>query len=179
LSGITGVSADSTSDVWAVGGLAGGGTTSLHWNGQSWSQVPTARLRFGGVSALTALSPTNVWAVGTGPGVPTGGFSAHPTAVIEHFTGTGWSIVPSPNPNPQGNNSLGAIAAVSANDIWAVGLQLKGPFTERWNGQSWTIVSTPSGVLSLGGMSALSSGTVVAVGQGTSQQGQSGIILSN
>jgi hypothetical protein len=179
LSGPGGVSADSSSDVWALADLSGGGTTSLHWNGQAWSQVPTARLRFGGVGALTALSPTNVWAVGTGPGVPTGGFSAHPTAVIEHFDGTSWSVVPSPNPNPQGNNSLDEIAGVSGSDIWAVGFRLGGPFTERWNGQSWTIVSTPSGVLSLGGMSALSSGTVVAVGQGTSQQGQSGIILSN
>src|SRR5262249_5512555 len=138
------VSADSSSDVRAVGGA-----TSLHWDGTSWSQIPTARLRFGGVVAVTALSPTNVWAVGAGPGVPTGGFSAHPTAVIEHWDGTTWSVVPSPNPNPQGNNSLVAVAAVSANDIWAVGHQLLGPFTEHWDGKKWSIVNTPSGVASL------------------------------
>ncbi len=173
---VTGISADSSTDVWAVGGLAAGGTTRLHWDGTSWSQIPTAFLRFGGVGAVTALSPTNVWAVGTGPGVPTGGFSAHPTAVIEHWDGTSWSVVPSPNPNPQGNNSLGAVAAVSAKDIWAVGQQLLGPFAEHWNGNRWKIAAVPAGVSFLAGLATLSGGTVIAVGHGTDN---SGIILSN
>jgi hypothetical protein len=174
------VSADSSTDVWAMGFLATGSTTaenvSLHWNGTSWSQIPAAHLRSGGVGPLSALSPANVWAVGTGPGAPTGGFSAHPTAVIEHWDGTSWSVVPSPNPNPSGNNSLGAVAAVSANDVWAVGLQLQGPFTEHWDGTSWSIISAPGGVRFFGGMAASSGGTVLAVGQGTNG---SGIILSN
>jgi hypothetical protein len=174
------ISADSSTDVWAMGFLATSSTTeanvSLHWNGTSWSQIPAGHLRFGGVGPLTALSPANVWAVGTGPGVPTGGFSAHPTAVIEHWDGTSWSVIPSPNPNPQGNNSLGAVAAVSASDIWAMGLQLQGPFTEHWDGTRWSIVTTPSGIRFIGGMAASSSGHVLAVGQGTNQ---SGIILSN
>jgi hypothetical protein len=166
VSTVNAVSADSSTDVWAVGGSAAG-TVSLHWDGTTWTQIPTARLRFGGVVSVAALSPSNVWAVGTGPGVPTGGFSAHPTAVIEHFDGTSWSVVPSPNPNPQGNNSLVAIAAVNANDIWAVGHQLQGPFTEHWDGTRWSIVATPSGVANLIGMTALGDGTVVAVGEGT------------
>jgi len=135
-----------------------------------------ARLRFGGVVTVAALSPADVWAVGTGPGVPTGGFSAHPTAVIEHWDGTSWTVVPSPNPNPQGNNGLVAVAGVSASDVWAVGHQLLGPFTEHWNGKSWTIVTTPAGVRFFGAMAASGAGTVLAVGQGTNQ---SGIILSN
>jgi hypothetical protein len=180
--GISGgaVSADSSTDVWAMGFLATSSTTeenvSLHWDGASWTQTPAAHLRFGGVGPVTALSAANVWAVGTGPGVPTGGFSAHPTAVIEHWDGTGWSVVPSPNPNPQGNNSLGAVAAVSASDVWAVGHQLLGPFTEHWDGTSWSIVATPGGVSFLAGMAASSIGKVLAVGQGTNQ---GGIILSN
>ena len=149
---------------------------SLHWNGTSWAVNTAARLRFGGVVTVAALSPADVWAVGTGPGVPTGGFSAHPTAVIEHWDGTSWTVVPSPNPNPQGNNGLVAVAGVSASDVWAVGHQLLGPFTEHWNGKSWTIVTTPAGVRFFGAMAASSGGTVLAVGQGTNQ---SGIILSN
>ena len=174
------ISADSATDVWAMGFLATSSTTtenvSLRWDGTSWTQAPAAHLRFGGVGPLSALSPANVWAVGTGPGVPTGGFSAHPTAVIEHWDGTSWTVVPSPNPNPQGNNGLGAVAAVSASDVWAVGRQLLGPFTEHWNGKSWSIVATPGGVSFLAGMAASSGGTVLAVGQGTNQ---SAIILSN
>jgi hypothetical protein len=171
----TAISADSSTDVWTVGSF-GAGTPALHWNGVTWSQVPTVRLRFGGVSAIAALSAINVWAVGVGPGVPTGGFSAHPTALVEHWDGTSWSVVASPNPNPQGNNSLFAITAVNANDIWAFGLQLKGPFSEHWNGTSWSIVPLPSGVSVIAGATALSDGTVVAVGEGTNG---SAVILHN
>jgi hypothetical protein len=93
-----------------------------------------------------------------------------------HWDGTSWSIVPSPNPNPQGNNSLIAVAAVSASDIWAAGLQLQGLFTEHWDGTSWSIVTTPGGIRFIAGMAASSSGNVLSVGQGNNQ---SGIILSN
>ena len=174
------ISADSATDVWAVGFLATSSTTSqnvsLHWDGASWTLNPAAHLRFGGVVTVAALSRSDVWAVGTGPGVPTGGFSAHPTAVIEHWDGTRWAVVPSPNPNPQGNNSLGAVAAVSAGDVWAVGHQLLGPFTEHWNGKNWSIVATPGGVSFFAGMAASASGTVLAVGKDTDN---SAIILSN
>jgi hypothetical protein len=85
-------------------------------------------------------------------------------------------VVPSPNPNPQGNNGLGAVAAVSSANVWAVGEQLQGPFTEHWDGTSWSIVATPAGVRFFAAMAASSGGTVLAVGQGTNQ---SGIILSN
>jgi hypothetical protein len=173
--GATAISADSSTDVWTVGNASTGGTASLHWNGQSWSQIPTVHLSFGGVSAVTALSSTNVWAVGAGPG-STGDIQA---SLIEHWNGSNWSLVSSPNPNPHESNSLGAIAAVSATNIWAVGSVGGTPFTERWNGTSWSIVSTPSGVLSIGGMTALSSGTVIAVGRGDTGSGVGAIILSS
>jgi hypothetical protein len=40
--------------------------------------------------------------------------------LIEHWNGSAWTIVPSPNVG-SGNNSLAAVAARSANDVWAVG----------------------------------------------------------
>jgi hypothetical protein len=79
-------------------------------------------------------------------------------------------------PKPQGNNSLFVIAAVNANDIWAFGLQLKGPFGERWDGTSWSIVTLPSGVSVIAGATALTDGTIVAVGEGTNG---SAVILHN
>jgi hypothetical protein len=47
----------------------------------------------------------------------------HRKAAIEHWDGTSWSIVSSPNPtkSPGLDSSLRAIAAISASDIWAVG----------------------------------------------------------
>jgi hypothetical protein len=68
------------------------------------------------------------------------------------------------------------VAAVSASDVWAVGEQLLGPFTEHWDATSWRIAATPGGVSFLAGMAASSGGTVLAVGKGTNS---SGIILSN
>jgi hypothetical protein len=166
--GLDAVSADASNDVWAVGG-----TISLHWNGQTWSQIPASSKVNAG--AVWALSPTNVWSGGIGPGIPHPPYSAHPTETIEHWDGTSWTIVPSPDPNPQGSNSLSGIAAVSANDIWAVG-NAAGAFTEHWDGTSWSVIAVPSGAGDLNGVTALGDGTVVAVGKGTNG---SGVILMN
>ena len=87
-----------------------------------------------------------------------------------------WSVVPSPNPFPNVNDSLVAIAAVNAKDIWAFDFSSLGPFTEHWNGTSWSVVKTPSGVVAINGAAALSDGTVVAVGVGTNNRG---VILQN
>jgi len=144
-----------------------------HWDGTSWSIVSSPAFTSVSISngAISADSATDVWAIG---------FLATSSTTSEnvslHWNGTSWTVVPSPNPNPQGNNGLGAVAAVSSADVWAVGEQLQGPFTEHWDGTNWSIVATPAGVRFFGAMAASSGGTVLAVGQGTNQ---SGIILSN
>jgi len=59
-----------------------------------------------------------------------------------------------------------------------VGLEIgaaTGAFIEHWNGSSWSLLNTPSGVAELNGVTALSDGTVVAVGDGTN----SAVILHN
>ncbi len=77
---------------------------------------------------------------------------------------------------PNVNTSLVAVAAASANDIYAFGDSGLGPFSENWNGTRWSIINTPSGVARLIGTTALNDGTVVAVGQGTNG---SAVILEN
>ena len=169
---LDGISADSASDVWAVGlSDTNDGTTFPlveHFNGVSWSEVsvvnPGTQIVLRGVAAL---SPTNVWIVGFSD------TSATPQApVIEHFDGRAWSIVPSPNPGVQGS-LLAAITAVSPTDIWAVGsatVQGNGyvveqSLTEHWDGTRWSVVATPSnGEGNLLGVSASSSTDVWAVG---------------
>jgi hypothetical protein len=145
---IYGISADASNDVWAVGGI-----TSLHFNGTSWSDV--AGVSTVNMGAVTALSPTNVWAVGIGPGARRNSF---PRATIVHWDGTSWSIVPSQNPKTNVSSGLGSIAAISANDIWATGSDA-GPLVENWNGTNWSVVSFPTGV-GIGPVTALSDGTV-------------------
>jgi hypothetical protein len=96
---------------------------------------------------------------------------------ILHFNGQKWSAVPSPNPEAglsrPGAYGLMGIKAISANNIWAVGTfndpnsSLDLPLTEHFNGTSWSIVSSanvPGEESVLSGVTALSNGTVVAVG---------------
>jgi hypothetical protein len=165
---LSAVSADSANDVWAVGPAGNTGPPILHFDGTTWSRVATPT----GVRSVTALSPTNVWAVGT---VQTlFNHRPHTRAAIEHWDGRSWSIVSSPNPTPSPglDSLLDGIAAISANDIWAVGTLHTSQFgqatlTEHWDGTSWTIISSPDpGTFSnaLNAVTALSDGTVTAVG---------------
>ena len=145
---IYGISAGASNNVWAVGG-----NKSLHFDGTSWSLV--AGVSTVNMTAVTALSSTNVWAVGVGPGATRNSF---PRGAIVHCNGTSWSIVPSPNPHTNVNSGLGSVAAVSADNIWATGSDA-GPLVENWNGTSWSVVSFPTGV-GIGPITALSDGTV-------------------
>jgi hypothetical protein len=184
---LSAISADSGTDVWAVGASSNGTPQALHFNGQAWREVTIPVPASAGPSfpsilhGVTAISPTNVWAVGTSRS------NAYPfpeTALIEHFDGKSWSIVPSPNPEAgikfPGSFGLVGIAAISATNIWAVGTfsdantGLDLPLTEHWNGTSWTTVSsaTVTGEMNvLSGVTALGNGTVVAVGFATSSGG--------
>ena len=84
------ISARAANDVWAVGG-----NTSLHFDDSSWTRVPgVSTVNMGSV---LALSPTNVWASGVGPGATRNAF---PRATFVHWNGTSRSIVSSPNPHP-------------------------------------------------------------------------------
>src|SRR5262249_60698024 len=108
------------------------------------------------------------WAVRYGANPP-GTASPLDITLIEHWDGTNWSIVPSPNPDTQ-SNQLHAIAGVASNDLWAVGGRGDGitccpdeSLTEHWNGTSWSVVSNPGGS-ALQGMTALATNNVWAVG---------------
>ena len=132
-----------------------------------------------GISARTA---TDVWAVGIGA------TTTNNATLAAHWNGTSWTTVKTPNPqsNCQDGNiqwtgqPLNGVAAVSANDAWAVGTrcyQLK-TLIERWNGTAWNIVSSPSfntggdGIVNvLSGVAAISSSNVWAVGTHTAANG--------
>jgi hypothetical protein len=158
------VSADAANDAWAVGTAGRGDNLAdevLHWDGTAW-KVTTAAAGMT-ISGIKALSPTNVWAVGTRLDLATHSM----VASIEHFDGTAWTIVTSPAP---ANSSLKGIAAASANDIWAVGQVGQSTFAEHFDGTTWTIVPTanptppPGNANTLLAVTALADGTVVAVG---------------
>jgi hypothetical protein len=167
--GLSAVSADAANDVWAVGEAGNGGPPLLHFNGTTWSQLHNPPISMQ-ANAVLALSPTDVWAVGKTQYAAN--HRVHFRASIEHWDGTSWSIVASPATS---DTSLNGIAAISANDILAVGggtatslaQGTSATLAEEWNGTSWGSISSANPGNATNGLSAvtaLSDGTVVAVG---------------
>jgi len=151
---IFGVSADASNDVWAVGSIAESATFVEHYDGSTWTVVPSPNPGFGFniLFGVVALAPNNVWAAGYFTEQVN---STRPAkTLIEHWDGTSWKIVPSPNVGPHSQyqtNELWGITAVSANDIWAFGAVFdasgsgqQSTLVLHWNGTSWTIVASPS-----------------------------------
>ena len=106
-----------------------------------------------------------IWAVGFSRDT-TGKFAS----LIEHFNGTAWSVVPSPNPGVTGDQ-LYAVIAASAKDVWAVGEMsgTNGPnlaLIEHWDGSKWSVVQSPPDGLESTLLYSLSgsSGNITAVG---------------
>jgi hypothetical protein len=166
-----GVSALSDNDAWAVGVSYNTERTlssSLieHWNGTQWSVVsspnPSATLNV--LSAVAAISASDVWAVGFAP-------TSSGSILILHWNGAVWSVIPNPiSPKPLTN--LAALAAISSNDVWAVGTGTIGDedatATLHWNGTAWSVVPSPNVGPevdnTLAGVAAVATNNVWAVG---------------
>jgi hypothetical protein len=144
-----GVVALSASDIWAVGEVGGSGKF-VHWDGTSWSIVTSHSIGVGpGLTAITGLSSKNLWSVGEYEDPNTFTFQT----LVEHWNGTKWKVVSSPNVGT-GDNDLTGVVAVSSNDIWVVGYScsvslcfgsgLKQTLIEHWNGSSWNIIPSPN-----------------------------------
>ena len=145
-----GVAAAGPSDVWAVGAYyvsgGGGGTLIEHWNGDTWSVVPSPNPSgsfYNYLNSVAVVGPSDVWAVGYYSTL-----SASQT-LIEHWNGSAWSIVPSPN-HSANDNFLFSAAVAGPNDVWAVGYYYNGGGTpyqtliEHWNGSAWSVVPSPN-----------------------------------
>lgn len=162
-SGLSGVAVVSATNIWAVGGQGsqshGGNTMIEHWNGAQWQIVPSANpsTEYNRLNAVSAISATNVWAVGF---TSTGSTQ---NTLIEHWNGVKWSVVPSPATNIA---FLSGIAAVSPSNIWAVGAAntFGQTLIEHWNGVKWSIVPSPNLSGDLRDVAADSASDVWAVG---------------
>jgi hypothetical protein len=146
---LTSVAATSASNAWAVGYYYDGTADQpliLHWNGTVWTQVaspnpggPDSTTQLSGVAAT---SHANAWAVGY-----YGNGSTNET-LIEHWNGTVWTQVASPNPGGSNGSYLADVASASAGSAWAVGSYeastTSETLVEHWNGTSWTQVASPN-----------------------------------
>src|SRR5215475_4668197 len=111
--------------------------TCVSWSGMRPPNT-SAQSQLNGVAVL---SPCNAWAVGTAQA------GAASQSFIEHWNGSGWSVVPSPLPG-SASSFLQAVRAVSASNIWAVGGYGDGTHVLalilHWNGSAWQKFAAPT-----------------------------------
>jgi hypothetical protein len=155
---LTGISARSATDIWAVGSVTANRdvstqtrTLALHYDGTSWKITPTpsnASLTVDTVlNAVTAVAPNDVWSVGRFSTID--GTTVPNALVVQHWNGTAWSSVTV----PAFQGGLNGVAARSATDVWAVGdfsdstgtTPVARTLTLHWNGSAWSKVDSPNG----------------------------------
>jgi hypothetical protein len=137
------VSASSTSCM-AVGTAGGDSTLTEQWNGSAWTILsdpnPTGltSVSFSGVSCV---GPS--WCMGAGSGY---NGTVYQT-VLGMWSGSAWSVLPSPNQGSD-SNSLQGISCFSATSCSAVGPSspsgTPAPESLTWNGVAWALATTPS-----------------------------------
>ena len=143
-----------------------------HWDGTSWSVVPSpnpagstvAELDAGSCASPTSCTATGLYDVKTGE-----------LPLAEHWDGTSWTIQTVPLPAGAIAAGLDGVSCLSALDCTAVGAaKIPGlpantqPLAERWNGTRWTVQTTvtPAGAYNpnFRGVSCTSASRCTAVG---------------
>jgi hypothetical protein len=129
LNGLTGVTAISPTNAWASGSEGNVNNTNfnipyvLHWDGTTWSLVktpnPNSHAEGSLLSGITALSASDIWAVGQ-----TQDLNGGIRPLTEQFNGTTWNLVPSPAPGSAGrspDDSLDGVTSPGPGLVFAVG----------------------------------------------------------
>jgi hypothetical protein len=151
-SGLTSLSSVSARDIWAAGNISSGGRNLPlieHWNGSRWRIIPIAgqNPKHRTLLGIDALGASDVWAVGQYWPPTTSHYWGEKT-LIEHWNGSRWSVVPSPNSECH-QNDLVSVGMLSPDDGWAFGggnhcIHGASSVTllEHWNGHFWEVVGT-------------------------------------
>ncbi len=151
---LTSITATGPNDIMAVGNffMPNANLFAEHWNGATWSfAAPVNTFYVSDFAGVTAASPKDMWAVGYERATET---SQVPQTLTEHWNGSQWSLVRSPNRDPKNSypllNELNGVVARSSHDVWAVGLWtwFQGDGTprslfEHWNGTAWRVEPGP------------------------------------
>ncbi|HZD86451.1 MAG TPA: hypothetical protein VE088_00420 [Gaiellaceae bacterium] len=143
--GLSAVVAPAAGDAWAFGSSR----FAERWNGSSWHSVSLPLPR--GVQAVelvraAATSANDVWVVGSSEGAT----RPRNRALVEHWNGSRWRIVPIPRVKVY--SELSGVTALSPKNIWAVGasgvdvgkrIALR-TLVLHWNGRRWKRVRSPN-----------------------------------
>jgi hypothetical protein len=148
-----------------------------HWDGTRWTVVPSphpASLNDSILSGVACPAPGNCVAVGDF-------FTKTPTTFLrdnlsELWNGTRWSRLHTPEPTGSSENQLNTLSCPAAGSCMAVGGDVApaGPFVtlaEHWNGQRWSILSTPGSDAELDSVSCPQLTLCVATGEAGAIQG--------
>jgi hypothetical protein len=177
---LTGITVRSSNDAWAWGDANvaptnGSGTASNpiqtplveHWDGSQWRIVATPPVPYGGqIAGIAALAQDNAWAVGGLLITSRSSDNTTGATLIEHWDGHTWTI----QPDQVVNANLNALAALSANDIWAVGSSDSGAqsgLIQHWDGHGWQTIAhpEPSSGAQFSAITALAPDDIWVVGQ--------------
>lgn len=130
-----------------------------------WQAAPSANGGgdFNSLNGLALVAPNDGWAVGQSRENYN-----YARTLMEHWDGTRWSIVPSPNPGTGVSNWLEDVAAVTSDDVWAVGHIGEWDLNSqvlilRWDGTAWSQMLVPI-LGELDSVAAASADDVWAVG---------------
>jgi hypothetical protein len=117
--------------------------------------------------STASINAGDIWAVGVQTNA-----SGYDQLLAEHWNGTSWSVVPTPN-RTVFHNDFNAVAAISTNDVWAVGdfwsdavPSVINTIMQHWDGATWTnfTMIQPSASSYLFGVTAIATNNVWAVG---------------
>jgi len=171
-----GVSCASTTDCFAVGSyLTNSWSRTLieRWNGTNWSMVASPNPpgeNYASLSGISCSTDTSCEAVGHDT------TAAWAKTLIEHWDGSSWSIINSPNPPGITYVDVSGIACQSSTDCYAVGNYSSHTWArtlvERWDGLSWSIVASPNphGLIAwLSAVACPNSSSCYAVGHSATQ----------
>jgi hypothetical protein len=123
--------------------------------------------------SISGTARNDLWSVGWARPTPSQGPGR---TLAEHWDGSTWNVVATPNASTTGN-ILTAVSAASATDVWAVGGYVSGgtasnpeyaTVAEHYDGVSWSLVPGPALIGSeLTGVSAIAPNNAWAVGYAT------------
>lgn len=109
-----GVYWSSTTEAWAVGE----GGTIIRWNGSTWNNIASGTIK--NLTGIWGTDRTHIWAVGV-------------DGIVLFWDGNRWAVQDS-----KISTTLLTIHGMDSSNIWAAGEEFV-----RWDGVSWTPVSTP------------------------------------
>jgi len=175
---LTGVSATSASNAWAAGGFASSGTNRaagfvLHWDGSSWSQVPSAPASAGEPIAVAATATDYAWLADSATAME---FAWPGGRVAGLWNGRDWTTVPIPlvQTHNEGRGGLVSALAVAGHVAWMAGDYCTTtttcgngqllPFLLRWTGDAWQPTPPPAKDVTIFGLAVLSSTNAWAAG---------------